>query len=376
MKRLLVKGGKLLDIQNGYRFDQKEIYIESGVIKDIGGDIRLEGECEILELAGQIVTPGFIDIHTHVYPGKTNLGIEPDVVGINTGVTTVFDAGSAGAENFRDFYSDVILKSTTGVYSLINIALSGLERERYELADIKNIDVSALKEVVKNNREHIKGIKARASATAVGDMGLKPIEMAKKAADELGLPLMVHIGNYPPDIRDVLNLLDKGDIVTHCFHGKPNGLLDENGNIRKETERAISRGVMFDIGHGTSSFNYRTAKKAAQQGFYPDIISTDIYRQNYRGPVYSLAATLNKIMALGVGIEECIRKVTAVPAETFGLMGLGQLRAGYSGDLTVFYLKSGPVEFEDSDGNTFSGVEYIEVTHTVKNGRVIEFKQN
>lgn len=103
MKRLLVKGGKLLDIQNGYRFDQKEIYIESGVIKDIGGDIRPEGECEILELAGQIVTPGFIDIHTHVYPGKTNLGIEPDVVGINTGVTTVFDAGSAGQKTSVTF---------------------------------------------------------------------------------------------------------------------------------------------------------------------------------------------------------------------------------------------------------------------------------
>lgn len=368
-KNMLIKGGELLDIKSGYRYDRKDILIENGIIKEIQNDINSDGY-QVLNLNGQIVLPGFIDIHTHVYFGKTSLGIDPDIIGIHTGTTTVFDAGSSGADNFDDFYKNVISKSQTRVFSLINIARTGLKKDRYELADLNNLDIGALKDTVDRNRDYIKGIKARASKSAVGEMGIKPIEIAKKAASLVGLPLVVHIGHYPPHVEDVLNLLDRGDVITHCFHGKSNGLMNADGSIKYEAINAKKRGVLFDIGHGTESFNFNTAKRAIGNGFYPDIISTDIYLENYKGPVHSLAITMTKIMESGIGLEECVSKVTSVPADNFKLDKLGMLKEGYIGDLTIIHLDPKPIELVDSDKNVIHANKQIIVDYVVKDGQV------
>ncbi|MTI46274.1 amidohydrolase/deacetylase family metallohydrolase [Sporosalibacterium faouarense] len=367
---LLIKSGTLLDVESGFKYLKKDIYIEDGIIKEIGDDLLdFKDNCSILQLDGEIVSPGFIDIHTHVYNGA-GLGIDPDIVGIKSGVTTLFDAGSSGAKNFKDFYEGTIEKSKTGVISLLNIAYSGLEQLRYEIADPKNIIIEATKNVVEENRDYIKGIKARASASTVGDLGIKPIEIAKQVASDLGIPLVVHIGNYPPKIEDVLKLMDSGDVITHCFHGKPNGLLNENGDIKDETLEALKRGVLFDIGHGTSSFNFNIAEKAISKGFYPHIISTDIYKQNYNGPVYSLPVTINKMMALGMSLEDCISKVTTVPANTFNLNNIGMLNRGYKADITIFKINNSPMELEDSEGNVRETNKHIEVKYAIKNGEL------
>ncbi|KUO67519.1 MAG: hypothetical protein APF77_14415 [Clostridia bacterium BRH_c25] len=366
---LLIKGGILLDIETGLDYIKKDIYIEDGTIKDIEDSIEPRSNYDVLDLDGEIVSPGFIDIHTHVYNGA-ELSIDPDIVGVKTGVTTLFDAGSSGAKNFKDFYEGTIKKSNTGVISLLNIAYSGLEQLRYEIADLKNINTEATKDVVKENREYIKGIKARASATAVGDLGMKPLEIAKQVASDLNVPLVVHIGNYPPKIEDVLSLMDKGDVITHCFHGKPNGLLNENGDIRDETLSALKRGVLFDIGHGTSSFNFNTAEKAIAKGFYPQIISTDIYKQNYKGPVYSLPVTINKMMALGISLKDCISRVTTVPANTFKLNKIGMLKKGHKADITIFKANNSSIELEDSERNCRKTNTHIKVTYVVKDGEL------
>lgn len=373
-KNILIKGGRLLDINNGYHFDNKDILIEDGIIKQIKNEIKEIDNCNVLKLSGEVVSPGFIDIHSHVFYGETSLGIEPDIVGVNIGTTTLFDAGSSGAKNYEKFFQNVIKKSVTRVYCLINIAYTGLEKPRYEIADLNNINIDSLKTVVEKNRNYIKGIKARASASTVGELGIIPIKIAKRTAAELGLPLVVHIGNYPPKIEEVLSVMDKGDIITHCFHGKPNGIMDENGLIRKEVRDAKERGVLFDVGHGTSSFNSNIARKAMKQGFLPDIISTDIYRDNYKGPVYSLITTVNKLIALGMSIEECVSRVTTSPAKTFNLDGLGVIREGAKGDLTIFDIIEEPIELKDSDGNIFSGEEYIKAKYAVIDGLVISIK--
>ncbi len=371
-KKLLLKGGKILDIVSGYNLEIKDVLVDNGIITQISDDIVPAEGFEIVHLNGHIVAPGFIDIHTHVYTGNTSLGIDPDIIGLQTGCTTVFDAGSAGAKNFERFYKEIISKSKTRVLSLLNLASPGLEQERYELANYENIDIEALKETVTKYKGEIVGIKARASASTVGDLGIEPIKIAKQVAVEVGLPLVVHIGNAPPTIEEVLSILGQGDVITHCFHGKSNGLLDEKGLLKKETQEAIKRGVLFDVGHGTSSFSFKTAEKALKQGFIPDIISTDIYLQNYNGPVYSLVKTLEKFMALGLSLGDCIKKVTAIPAQTFGLRDLGHLKEGYKGELTIFEVNHEDVCLMDSEGNTLKGNTTIKITHVVKDSVIID----
>ncbi|MGF7057818.1 amidohydrolase/deacetylase family metallohydrolase [Brassicibacter mesophilus] len=372
---ILIKGGKLLDISSGYNFTRKDICINNGLITEIEDDISSVESINTIYLDDEIVAPGFIDIHTHVYKG-TALGVEPDEVGIKRGVTTIFDAGSSGPKNFEDFFSKNIKDSTTSVFSLLNIAYNGLENLRYELSDMNNIRVDKVKEIVNIRKDYIKGIKARASATTVGELGIKPIELAKKVASDLKLPLVVHIGNYPPYIDDVLDILDKGDVVTHCYHGKANGLLDEKGDLKKSTQNAIKRGVCFDIGHGTSSFNFNTAKKAISQGFYPDIISTDIYKDNINGPVYSLETTINKLIGLGIDIDSALSKVTAVPADIFKLQGYGRIEKGFLGDLTIFSIKDEVKILTDSDGNSIETNKHIKTSHVIKSGEIFEIEYN
>lgn len=367
--RLIIKGGKLLDLDNNYHYTAKDIFIENGFIKKIADEIN-EENAEVLNLNGEIIAPGFIDMHTHVYPDKTSLGIDPDIIGVQTGTTTVFDAGSSGTANFEHFLHHVVFKSDTRVFSLLNIASQGLAEGGHELTDLKNINKEAVQETVERNRCYIKGIKARASASVVGELGIKPIYIAKQTASSLKLPLVVHIGNYPPHIEEVLNILDKGDIITHCFHGKPNGLFDEDGKLKKETEAAAERGVLFDIGHGTASFNFNIAKNGIKQGFYPSSISTDIYIHNYKGPVYSLAVTMSKMLNLGLTLEDCVTKVTTSPAANFRLDRLGGIKKGYYGDLTIFDIDSEQVKYIDSDGNCLVGNKSIKVIYVIYNGKV------
>ncbi|WP_066505823.1 amidohydrolase/deacetylase family metallohydrolase [Abyssisolibacter fermentans] len=371
-EKLIIKNATILDIDSGYKYEKRNIYIENGKIKKIlDKEILIDG-AKYFDAEGYIVSPGFIDIHSHLYTA-TSLGIDADTVGISTGVTTIFDAGSCGPLNIDDFYKKNIINNTTDTYVLLNIAKTGLIKERYEIADLNNIDEELIYETVKKYPNLIKGIKARASASTVGTLGITPIEIAKKIAIKAGLPLMVHIGNYPPKLDDVLNLLDKGDVVTHTYHGKVNGLLNDSKIIQKAIE-AKSRGVFWDVGHGTSSFNFNTANKAFNQGFYPDTISTDIYKQNYKYPVKSLADTINKIISLGLSVEECITKVTSNPAKVFNLNNVGAIKIDYKADLTVFKIENKKLIYNDSDGNEITSNMGIKVLYTVKNGEIYELQ--
>lgn len=370
--KLIIKNATILDINSGYKYEKRNIYIENGKIKKISDKEILIDGATYFDAEGYIVSPGFIDIHSHLYTA-TSLGIDADIVGINTGVTTIFDAGSCGPLNIDDFYESDIVKKTTDTYVLLNIAKTGLIKERYEIADLDNIDENLVYEAVKKYPNLIKGIKVRASASTVGTLGIKPIEIAKKIAIKAGLPLMVHIGNYPPKLDDVLDLLDKGDVVTHTYHGKVNGLLNNSKIIKKAIE-AKNRGILWDVGHGTSSFNFNTAKIAFKQGFYPNTISTDIYKSNYKYPVKSLADTINKLIALGLSVEECITKVTTNPSKVFNINGVGAIKIDYKADLTIFKIENKKLIYNDSDENKITSNMGIKVLYTVKNGEIYELQ--
>lgn len=365
--KLLIKGGRLIDPASGYRGEPKDILVEDGCFKQIAADLIPEPGVEVLTLDGEYVAPGFIDAHVHAYTAVP-LGVDPDTIGIETGVTTVIDAGSAGPENIADFIARDIRTSRTRVFAAMHYAKTGLadppEADREDKYDLELVKFGYEK-----YKEYIVAIKARASKSCVGKLGITSIRAGKQAANALGLPLMVHIGNMPPTIEEVLEVVGEGDVITHAFHGKANNLFVD-GQLKAETKAARERGVLFDIGHGKESYNFHTGEIARKLGFEPDIISTDLHAQNYQGPVYSLSITLDKMLAMGFDLASCIDKVTYRPAKYYGLKRLGSIKEGYHGDLTIFAIDNGVYHFSDSDGNQVSGTQSIKVKYVVSGGEV------
>lgn len=350
MRELVIKNGLLVSPANGYRRTKKDILVKNGRIAAVEDEIH--GEGLVVDASGCLVTPGFIDIHTHCYP-KAFLGLEPDILGLERGATTILDAGSSGADTYEDFRENYIRKSRTKVFALLNVSREGLLRG-HELDSMEKLDEGALKEILGKYPDEIVGLKARASASVVGEMGLAPIAEAARIAKETGKPLMVHVGNYPPALTEVLKLLDRGDIVTHAYHGKKGGILTSEGEIIKEAQEARERGVLFDVGHGVASFSLRVFEKALAKGFDTDLISTDLHVENYEGPVYNLAAVVSKVIACGEPLEEAVHKCTCAPARHYGLTDLGEIRVGYIADFNVMKLVPCEETVEDSIGDTIA----------------------
>lgn len=350
MRTVLIKNGTLISPTNGYHGEKKDILVQDGKIVSVEDEIQ--GQESIIDAAGCIVTPGFIDIHTHCYP-DTFLGMMPDTLGIERGATTIIDAGSSGADNYKDFREKYIDQANTKVFTLLNLSKEGLIRG-HELDDLDKIDLVGLAQILNAYDDNIVGLKVRASASVVGELGMEPIEIGAKTARETGMSLTVHVGNYPPALAEVLNLLGKGDVVTHAFHGKCGGILDDDGHIIPEASWARDRGVLFDIGHGEASFSFRVFEQALKEGFDCDLISTDLHQGNYNGPVYNLAAVATKVINCGENLESAIEKCTSVPAKHYGLKNLGEIQVGYIADLNIMELVDCQEEAKDSIGDSLA----------------------
>lgn len=365
---LLLRGGCLIDPAQGYHSVRKDVLIENGVFTRIEDRIEPVPGVETLELDGAYVAPGFIDIHTHVLDTVRHLGLPADMIGVAQGTTTVVDAGTAGPATMETLVEDVIKKSRTRVYSAMHYATDGL-KDPPEADDPSKYDLETGKAAYAKYAPYIVAIKARASNSCVGQLGITSIRAGKELARAVGKPLLVHIGHMPPTIEEVLDLMDKGDIITHAFHGKDNNLL-ENGAIKPQTQAARDRGVLFDVGHGKDSFNFNTGRVARSLGFYPDTISTDLHTNSFHKPVHSLAETLGKFLELGYTLEECIDKVTAKPAQYLGLDKLGKLKPGCLGDVTVFRIKEGEYTFIDANKNELHGTRALDVRYAIVGGKV------
>lgn len=363
----LIKNGRLVD---GSKI---EVAIEKGMIKAVAAEINQPTQ-EVVDLEGKYyLSAGWIDDHVHCYE-KMNLYYDyPDQIGVEKGVTTVIDAGTTGAENIREFYQ--LTKSVkTNVYALINISKWGIVKQD-ELADLTKIQEDLVSTALAELPEFIVGIKARMSKTVVGENGIKPLELAKKIQSENNdLPLMVHIGSAPPELEEVLSRMERGDVLTHCFNGKPNGILDpKTDQIKNFVWDAYNNGVVFDIGHGTDSFNFHVAETALKAGMKATSISTDIYiRNRTNGPVFDLATTLEKLRVVGYSWEEIIEKVTAVPARNFHLKNKGQLAVNYDADLTIFEIVENEKELKDSNGFTRIAKEQILPIKTIIGGVIYD----
>lgn len=305
------------------------------------------------------LSAGWIDSHVHCYPKSPIYHDEADHIGVETGVTTVVDAGSTGADDIDDFYQ-LTRTARTRVYALLNIARSGILTQN-ELADMARIDAPAVMAALARLPQFILGLKARISSSVVEQNGIKPLERARAMQQENGgLPLMVHIGNNPPNLDEIAGRLSAGDIITHCYHGKPNRILTPQGALRASVSQALARGVRLDVGHGSASFSFEVARAAIAQGILPHTISSDIYcRNRLNGPVYSLAHVMSKFFCLGMTLTQVIDCVTVHAADGLRLAGKGRLAVGYDADLTIFDVQQKRTLFTDSDGHTLPGATQL-----------------
>ncbi|MDQ0086987.1 dihydroorotase [Paenibacillus anaericanus] len=359
-------------LRNVKRVNEEEIDIvmESGNIVEITAAGEGYG-AQVWDGSGAYVSSGWIDMHVHAFPDFDPYGDDMDEIGVKQGVTTIVDAGSCGADRIADLVANSE-QAKTKVFAFLNISKIGLQRVD-ELTNLEWIDREKVRQSVEAYRNVIVGLKARISKSVVGDSGIEPLRIARELSNETALPLMVHIGSGPPEIEDVISLLERKDIITHYLNGKKNNLFDVEGKPLQVLLDAIERGVHLDVGHGTASFSFKVAESAKQHGIGLHTISTDIYRGNrLNGPVYSMANVLSKFLYLGYSLEETVAAVTNHAAAWLGKPELGRIQVGDVANLTLFNIRNEPTELMDSEGEQRVANRLIEAKGVVVSGEYIK----
>jgi len=376
---LIVKGGHVIDPSQSIS-RMCDIAVSGTKIARVAAEISAGEARHVLDAKGKLVTPGLIDVHTHIYDGVAPLGIPADPTCIAKGVTTALDAGSAGAHTFPGLRKYIVNVVDTRVYALLNISVVGQstlsdDNPHGELLDLRYANPKLAVRTIEQNRDVILGVKIRLTENIAGDHDLQALHLAREAADAVKLPLMVHIGGTHSTLDAILGVLQKGDVVTHSYRGGSGGILDANGRVlpavHSAVHSAVARGVHMDVGHGAGSFSFEVAEKALKQDLLPGTISSDVHQFNVNGPVFDLVTTLSKFLHLGLTLEQVIERATANPARTFGFpMGLGTLREGAEADIAVLSVAEGDFDFVDSLGAHRIGHRKLVPAATVKAGRI------
>ncbi len=371
---LVIQNGRLIDPGagiDGY-FD---VAFRDGKVAAVAPKID-PGDARTIDARDHLVTPGLVDAHVHVYEGVSHYGIPPDPTCLAQGATTVLDAGSAGADTFKGFRKYIIEASETRVLAMLNISSMGMLAEEVgELDDIKWANIPKALATIEANRDVILGVKVRLTRglNCSEASGIRPLFLAREAADAAGLPLMIHPqDSWAESIDQVLAVLREGDIMTHMYHGMRHGILDENGRIQPAVQAARDRGVRFDVGHGQGSFNWDICSRAMDQGFLPDTISSDLHSHNVEGPVFDLITTVSKFLLLGMPLHDALERVTVEPAKTVGMRGqIGTLAVGAEGDAVVLDQREGRFDLVDSHGVVRQTEMKLVPTTVIKGGRVV-----
>jgi dihydroorotase len=369
---LLLKGGEVIDPAQSLHA-RRDVAFSGGKVAAVAESIPSESATEVVDCNGLLVAPGMIDLHVHVYWGVSHYGIWPDTHCVAKGVTTAVDAGSAGADTFPGFRKFIIDASATRLFAQLNISAQGmLDADVGELMDIRFARVDRALATIEENRDVILGVKVRLTKNALvsEEAGIRPLHLAREAADGAGLPIMVHPQDaWCDSLDDILAVMRKGDILTHCFHNHRCGIFDDHGKIRNSVHAAIERGVIFDVGHGAGSFSWQVVESALEQGIQPTTISSDLHIYNIDGPVFDLATTAAKFLHLGLPLQDTIAKVTAIPADVIHMSGeIGTLAPGAWGDAVVFRQETGEFPLMDSLGVLRTGRQRLMPVNTVRGG--------
>jgi dihydroorotase len=374
MYDLLLKGGRVLDPSSKLDGVQ-DVAVTAGSMSRIAPSIDAKEAIRTIDVAGRVVVPGLIDLHAHVFEGVNRTGVNPDLAGVLAGVTTVVDAGSAGAATFAAFPKHVIPSSHTEVVPFLHICQTGLATNPDIIAE-SSVDLDDTLRVMAEHKGLIRGIKARMVSPALEIMGMRMPELAKRAARESGTRLMVHIGDtakrYDPNvIRKLLPMLDKGDILTHYFTANPGGVLDANGKLVPEAREAADRGVWLDTAHGRMNFSFDVGRRCIDQGLLPHCISTDLTVPGRANTVHSMVEIMTRFLGLGFSLPDVVTMSTANPARALGEEGrLGSLAAGRQADISVLEIRDGDWTVNDVVGATMRVSKAVVPFLTVKRGEV------
>jgi dihydroorotase len=370
---LILKGGHVVDPSQNLD-GVMDVAFAGGKVAAVAANLKPE-EAEITRsVAGKFVTPGLIDLHTHVYWGGTSLGIDAEEFCRRSAVKTAIDTGSAGPGNFSGFRKHVIEASEVRILAYLHISFAGIFgfSKTIMVGESENIRLMAPREaaeVADANRDVIVGIKVRVGRHSSGDQGAAPLQMALQVANEVGMPLMAHIDHPPPSYEEVVEMLRPGDVLTHAFRPFPNAPCNAQGTIKPVVLEARKRGVLFDIGHGMGSFSFKSARAMLANGFYPDTISSDVHALCIDGPAFDQVTTMSKFLCLGVPFKEVIKQSTLNAAFALKRPQLGSLKPGSVGDASILSIQQGKFDYVDVLGEHLEGDRKICAEGVVLAGR-------
>lgn len=346
---ILIKGGEVIDPSRGFR-QKADVAVLNGRIHAIESAIPADQGIDLVDAKGLYVTPGLVDIHTHIHYGL-GIGVEADPIAARSGTTTWVDAGTFSYDQIVGFRRFIVEPAQARIYGFV-----------YLYPNDRNPDDDVIKYVNRAmdptgraavaNRDIIIGVKFQVGSNMNGRYSLDFLKIARQLCDKYSLRLMAHISFAPPSTDEVMALMRPGDVVTHCYNTHTLGILDAGGKIKPSVLDARARGVLFDVGHGSGSFNFEVARKALDQGFLPDSISTDVYNLNVNGPVYDMPTTMSKMLDLGMSFEDILKRSTINPAHVVNrLEGIGTLTPGGPADIALLETVDGQFQLIDSQRN-------------------------
>jgi len=388
--RTIVRGGDVFDPVTA-TIARGDVFIDARTFAEPFEDGSADS---VVDATGLLVTPGWVDLHTHVFAGQ-DLGVDPNVLGPRTGVTTMVDTGSAGAHLYAAFVAAVVRDAVPRIRAFLNVSTIGTTSILLagELRQLAYVDEDACVDAIRRHPEII-GVKVRASANVGAENTVEALRRARRVADAVELPLMVHVGPPPVTYADILAVLRRGDIVTHCFSGYPDPPIADPADRDRLWDAALearARGVLFDVGHGGGSFDAARVAAAIRAGFLPDTISSDVHayadlpgggdvvdqdpgeRARRSLAEEGLPLVVDKMIALGLGLEDALLRVTAAPSAAAGLLpsGIGTLRPGAPADLALFRIIVEPSTLADTQGNEFLANLSLRPRMTLQSGAVV-----
>jgi dihydroorotase len=370
---LVLRGGRVVDPSQ--KLDAvTDVAFSGGKVAMVGNALKADAATDVRDVSGFIVTPGLIDLHTHVYWGGTSIGIDAEEFCRTSGVTTAIDTGSAGPGNFAGFRKHVIEPSQVRILAYLHISHAGIYGYSHrvmvgESEEIRLMNPVDAVQVADANRDLIVGIKVRVGRNSSGASGIVPLQMALEVANEVGMPLMAHIDHPPPSYEEVVGLLRPGDVLTHAFRPFPNSPATVQGTVKKVVLEARERGVLFDIGHGKGSFAFKTARAMLANGFYPDTISSDVHILCINGPAFDQVTTMSKFLCMGMPLPDVVAASTVNAAMALRRPELGSLKVGSVGDATLISIREGKFDYVDVVGEHLIGDRKIASEGVVIGGR-------
>lgn len=364
---ILIKGGEVRDPGRGFR-QKADVGIKDGKVAAIETSIPAERGIDVVDADGMYVVPGLVDLHAHVYH-SLGFGIEPDPLAATSGVTTWVDAGSFAHNQAGAFRKFIVEGSQSRIFGYVYLYPTTRNPEEDPIRHVRR-NMRRTGETAVANRDFIIGVKFQVGSNMNGRWSLEFLKIARELCDKYELPMMAHVSFAPPEMDQVMEYMKPGDVVTHCFNTHSIGILDAAGKVKSSVKDARARGVLFDVGHGAGSFNFEIARKALDQGFLPDTISTDVYTASIDGPVYDMPTTLTKMQHLGMSLDDILVRATLNPAKVVDRVpGMGALAVGGPADIALLQMEEGDFRLVDSQRNAVRVKERMVSRLTICRGR-------